>query len=454
MEKTQVLIVEDDGIIAMDLESRMKQLGHGVTSVVAYGEKVIEKIKENEPDVVLMDIILKGEIDGIEAAEEIRTQYDIPVIFITGYADKERLKRAKLAYPFGFILKPFSDKDLEVTIEMALYVAKVDAERKQAEDALRLERNNLRNIFESIEDGIYIVNQQYDTQYVNQVLVKDFGPYEGIKCYKYFHDRDEICTWCKNQDVFAGKTIRWEWYSLKNERTYDLIDTPMTLPDGTIGKLEIFRDITERRQTEEALRQAHDELEQRVEERTAELVKANEQLKKEIDEHKRTEKDLRLSEKRCRTVVEDQTEVICRFHVDGTFIFVNDVYCRFFGKSSQELFGKKWQPKAVSEDVAMIEKKLETLSEDNPIVTIENRVYSGSGEIRWMQFVNRGFFDNEGKLIEIQAVGRDINERKLAEEKLAEHRNHLEEIIKERDAKLEDANLKLQGEISERKQAE
>ncbi len=137
MEKAQVLIVEDDGIIAMDLESRMKQLGYGVTGIAGYGEQAIEKVKENAPDVVLMDIILKGEIDGIEAAEEIRTQYDIPVIFITGYADKERLKRAKLAYPFGFIIKPFQDKDLEVTIEMALYVAKVDAERRKTEEALK-----------------------------------------------------------------------------------------------------------------------------------------------------------------------------------------------------------------------------------------------------------------------------------------------------------------------------
>jgi len=131
-------------------------------------------------------------------------------------------------------------------------------ERKRAEKALRLERDNLHNIFNSIEDGIYIVNQQYDIQYVNPVLVKDFGPYEGRKCYKYFHDLDEVCPWCKNQDVWAGKTVRWEWYSSKNERTYDLIDTPMTLPDGSIGKLEIFRDITERKQAEAAVRESEE----------------------------------------------------------------------------------------------------------------------------------------------------------------------------------------------------
>ena len=129
-------------------------------------------------------------------------------------------------------------------------------ERKQAEEALCVERDNLKNIFEAIEDGIYIVNQQYDIQYVNPVLIKDFGPYEDRKCYAYFHDRDDVCPWCKNIDVFAGKTVRWEWYSFKNQRTYDLIDTPLKNSDGSISKLEIFRDITARKQMEEQLKKS------------------------------------------------------------------------------------------------------------------------------------------------------------------------------------------------------
>lgn len=158
MEKAQVLIVEDDVIIAMDLESRMKKLGYGVTGIVSYGEQAIEKVKENAPDVVLMDIVLKGEMDGIEAAEEIRTQYDIPVIFLTAFADKDRLKRAKLTYPFGFIIKPFQDKDLEVTIEMALYVAKADKERKQVEEALQESKTLLEKTFASLDEAVFVVD--------------------------------------------------------------------------------------------------------------------------------------------------------------------------------------------------------------------------------------------------------------------------------------------------------
>ncbi|MBT3260305.1 MAG: hypothetical protein HN366_28220, partial [Deltaproteobacteria bacterium] len=90
----------------------------------------------------------------------------------------------------------------------------------------------------------------------NPVLVKGFGAYEERKCYEYFHDRNEVCPWCKNQDVLVGKTVRWEWHSIKYGKTYDLIDTPMTLPDGSIGKLAIFRDMTEQKKLEAQLQQA------------------------------------------------------------------------------------------------------------------------------------------------------------------------------------------------------
>ena len=129
-------------------------------------------------------------------------------------------------------------------------------ERKKGEEALRIERDKLKNIFEAMEDGVYIVNKQYDIQYVNPVLIKDFGPYEGHKCYAYFHDRDDVCPWCKIIDVFAGKTVRWEWSSFKNQRIYDLMDTPLKNSDGSISKLEIFRDITERKQMEEQLKKS------------------------------------------------------------------------------------------------------------------------------------------------------------------------------------------------------
>lgn len=133
---------------------------------------------------------------------------------------------------------------------------------------------------------------------------------------------------------------------------------------------------------------------------------------------KKAEAALAASETRYRAVLEDQTEVICRLLVDGTFVFANDVYCRYFGKPASELLGRKWQPAVHPADIPEVEAKLRTLTAENPVVVIENRVYAGNGELRWMQFVNRGFFDAAGGLAEIQCVGRDIHARREAEEQL------------------------------------
>jgi PAS domain S-box-containing protein len=140
----------------------------------------------------------------------------------------------------------------------------------------------------------------------------------------------------------------------------------------------------------------------------------------DITGFKQLEESLRDSEARYRGVVEDQTEVISRFLSDGTITFVNGAYCRFFRKSSRQLVGKKWQPRAVISDLPEIEKKLKELSLAHPVVVIENRVHYGKGDIRWMQFINRGSFDSGGRLLEIQSVGRDITDLKLTEQELRE----------------------------------
>jgi signal transduction histidine kinase len=101
-----------------------------------------------------------------------------------------------------------------------------------------------------MEDGVYIVSRNGDIEYTNPALKREFGPVESGKCYRYLHDREETCPWCNNDEVFAGKTVRWELNSPKTGKTYDLIDTPVKNPDGSISKLEIFHDITERKRVE------------------------------------------------------------------------------------------------------------------------------------------------------------------------------------------------------------
>jgi len=133
MSKAKILIVEDDGIVAMDIEKRLKNFGYDVCGKISYAEKAIEAVKEVNPNLVLMDIVLKGEMDGIEATKTIQSRYGVPVVFLTAHADEEKFERAKVTTPFGYIIKPFRNKEFKNTIEMALYKDKVDAKLRQVE---------------------------------------------------------------------------------------------------------------------------------------------------------------------------------------------------------------------------------------------------------------------------------------------------------------------------------
>ena len=137
MTKANILIVEDEAIVAREIKTCLKKLGYSVTSTVSRGEKAIDKAEEDRPALVLMDIQLKGEMDGIEAANIIQSRFGIPVIFLTAYDDDERLKRAKFTLPYGYVLKPFHAQDLRIAIEMGLHAADMDVRRIRAEEALR-----------------------------------------------------------------------------------------------------------------------------------------------------------------------------------------------------------------------------------------------------------------------------------------------------------------------------
>jgi len=143
MGKTKILIVEDELIVAEAIKNSLESMDYEVVSMVRTGKEADESAEKDPPDIILMDIRLKGDMDGIETAERIRSRLEIPVIFLTAYADEDELARAKLTLPFGYVLKPFQDKDLRVAIEMALYTSKIDAERKQVEVKLQEKTHEL-----------------------------------------------------------------------------------------------------------------------------------------------------------------------------------------------------------------------------------------------------------------------------------------------------------------------
>ncbi len=137
MATSHILVVEDEGIVAKDIKNRLKGFGYAVCALVSSAEEAIKKVEEMHPDLVLMNILLKGKMDGIEAAEQIRNRFNIPVVYLTAYTDDETLQRAKITEPFGYILKPFEDKELHTAIEIALYKHKMEQELKQSFEKLR-----------------------------------------------------------------------------------------------------------------------------------------------------------------------------------------------------------------------------------------------------------------------------------------------------------------------------
>ncbi|MBF0528549.1 MAG: PAS domain S-box protein [Deltaproteobacteria bacterium] len=156
--KPRILIVEDEVIIASDLESQLKEFGFTVLGMATSAEATLDLIDQEQPDLVLMDIVLGGKMDGIGAATIIKDKWGIPVVFLTAYAEQAKLEQAKLTLPFGYILKPFKGRDLKVAIEMALYVAKVDAERRKEKEKLTEQERYLRTILETTKDGCCVVN--------------------------------------------------------------------------------------------------------------------------------------------------------------------------------------------------------------------------------------------------------------------------------------------------------
>ena len=161
-KKIMILVVEDERLVARDLQATLEDMGYQIPEITDTGELAIQKIAEIKPNLVLMDIRLAGEMDGIEAAEIIKNNYHIPVIYITAHADENTLERAKLTEPYGYIVKPFDEQDLKTTIEIALY-------KHQIEQQLRDQSQWLSTILDSIADGVIATDKMGKVNFMNPV---------------------------------------------------------------------------------------------------------------------------------------------------------------------------------------------------------------------------------------------------------------------------------------------
>jgi PAS domain S-box-containing protein len=172
MAKARIMVVEDEQITATDIEDILNGLGYEVTAICSSGPDAIEQAKQTHPDLVLMDIRIKGKMDGAEAAQEIRRRFDIPVVYLTAHADRETLDRAKSAEPLGYIVKPFQEVDLQATIQIALHKHTMD--RKTRESAAHLAAT-----LGALTEGVICLDEMGHITYMNAAGEEGTGWKQG-----------------------------------------------------------------------------------------------------------------------------------------------------------------------------------------------------------------------------------------------------------------------------------
>ncbi len=160
MKKLRLLLVEDESLVAKDIVNMVRGLGYSLLAVVSTGEEAIALAEKSQPDIVLMDIVLKGEVDGIEAARRIWEEFSIPVVYLTAYADEATLQRAKVTEPFGYIIKPFDERELQTTIEMAFFKSQMDKKLREREEWLS-------TVLRSIGDGVIAADTNGRVTFLN-----------------------------------------------------------------------------------------------------------------------------------------------------------------------------------------------------------------------------------------------------------------------------------------------
>jgi PAS domain S-box-containing protein len=379
MAKAKILIVEDEAITAKDLQNRLRGLGYDAPAIAASREGAIKRVEEIEPDLVVMDIILKGDMDGIEAAEQIHDRFDIPVVYVTAYLDEARLEKTKVTEPYGYITKPFEDKELRPVIEMAL-------QRHKREKALRTAEQDWRNSFNSLEDIMLIIDRDYTIENINEIGLKLVGKSKeeviGQKCYQVIHGAENPAEFCPFKETLETKQVEsTDRYEERFGKYYSIKSSPIFDENGEIIKfVDLMRDITER---------------------------------------KRVEKELRATEEKYKTIFETVPISLVLFDKDGLILDINTWHLTNIarGKATKaDLIGKNiiTHPSIVNAGLSETYKRV-----------LEGEPFDKKG-VYFPTLIpgTSGYFDvkgvpvfKDGEVIGAVALHDDITERKQMEEK-------------------------------------
>jgi len=411
MIKAKILIVEDEIIPAENLKKTLKNLGHEVIGPVSNGEKAIQVVQKEPPDLILMDIIIQGQMDGIQTAEKIHNIFDIPIIYLTALSNQATLDRIKATEPVAYICKPINEKELHPTIELALY-------KHQMEKRLKSKEERFRTLIENLPVGIFRSTPKGRIISVNSALIRMLGFMSSAEILTY-SAWDAFLIPDRREELI--KKLQVEGFVTDFEGQIQLVDNSkkwvslniraVCEPSNNINYLDgVVEDISIRKQNEIALRK---------------------------------------SEEKYRMFLENLNDAAYLADKYGNITYANRMAEKLTGLPIQEIIGKPFLPLFTEES----QKKatdvyLKTLAGGNPefeLTFINNRI---------ALFNNEPLRDKTGKIIGVFGTARDITRRKQVEKELKQYQEHLKELVEARTLELKKTNLELEHEIIERKRIE
>lgn len=237
MSETKILVVEDEVIVAEDIRSSLENMGYVVPSTASSGEEALKKVAQFMPDLVLMDIIIQGRMDGIETAKEIRSRFNIPFVYLTAFSDIKTLERAKITEPFGYIIKPFKERELHINIEIALFKHKMETRLKESKEWFT-------TTLKSTSDAVIATDPDGCVKFMNPVAQSltgwEFAQASGKPLKEVFDIISKEAMIKGNQTVLVSRN--------KSNIPIEVSSDPIRDEKGNItGIVMVFRDITERK---------------------------------------------------------------------------------------------------------------------------------------------------------------------------------------------------------------
>ena len=412
MSDVNILLVEDESIEAMDIKRTLESFGFKVPYVASSGEKALEKAIEIKPDLILMDIIIRGQIDGIDVASSIK-KLNIPVIFLTAHPEDDTIERAKLTEPYGYIVKPYDSTELKHVIKLAIYKNK-------------MEKEFLDSIIENIPNMIFIKSaDELNFEMINkageQLLGHSKEEILGKNDYDFFPD-DEADFFTKNdREVLKNRKlldIPEETIDTKNlgKRILHTKKIPLLDNDGNPQYLlGISEDITELKRAENSLNRSYEDLELKVQVRTSEILKSQEEL--------------RETNRYNRELLEVSIDPLVTIGSDGNITDVNKAVELVTGYPRDKLIGTDFSNYFTDYDKAKAGYK--EVFRKGFVKNYALEIKHKNGDITPVLY-NASVYKNEnGDIIGVFAAARDISQLKRAENKLQNVINKLEISNKE-----------------------